>query len=231
MTNWQIITGEYPPQPGGVSDYTRIVANGLASAGDSVVVWAPPLTGGASRPHASHLPGGATDGPPDPGIEVRRLPDRFGARSLRLLSARAESHEPASSPARPVRAARIRVESREPAVLSLAALPSSRLGVGDVPRGRVSLRPARRADAQRAGGREPRDGSARRWRGGASVRLDPGLASRSLAAVTPAGTPVDVAPGAERHPGREGSGGDRRDPRALRQRASHWWVTSAPTVR
>jgi hypothetical protein len=87
VTNWQIITGEYPPQQGGVSDYTRIVANGLASAGDSVVVWAPPLTGGESRPDPSQLPGGATDDPLDPGIEVRRLPDRFGARSLRLLSA------------------------------------------------------------------------------------------------------------------------------------------------
>lgn len=36
-----IITGEYPPQPGGVSDYTRLVANGLAEAGDVVHVWCP----------------------------------------------------------------------------------------------------------------------------------------------------------------------------------------------
>ena len=38
---WQIITPEYPPQPGGVSDYTQLVANGLASAGDDVHVWCP----------------------------------------------------------------------------------------------------------------------------------------------------------------------------------------------
>jgi glycosyltransferase involved in cell wall biosynthesis len=36
-----IITSEYPPQPGGVSDYTRIVAEGLAAAGDEVHVWCP----------------------------------------------------------------------------------------------------------------------------------------------------------------------------------------------
>jgi len=40
-----IITSEYPPQPGGVSDYTRMVAEGLASAGDEVHVWCPPAAG------------------------------------------------------------------------------------------------------------------------------------------------------------------------------------------
>jgi glycosyltransferase involved in cell wall biosynthesis len=38
---WHIITGEYPPQAGGVSDYTWLVANGLAAAGNIVHVWAP----------------------------------------------------------------------------------------------------------------------------------------------------------------------------------------------
>jgi len=38
---WAILTGEYPPQPGGVSDYTRLVAEGLAVGGDEVHVWAP----------------------------------------------------------------------------------------------------------------------------------------------------------------------------------------------
>jgi hypothetical protein len=69
--NWHIITGEYPPQPGGVSEYTRVVAAGLADAGDHVVVWAPRVD--AADPH-------------DPRVDVRRLPDRFGPRSLRLLS-------------------------------------------------------------------------------------------------------------------------------------------------
>jgi glycosyltransferase involved in cell wall biosynthesis len=36
---WHIITSEYPPQPGGVSDYTKMIAKGLADAGDEVHVW------------------------------------------------------------------------------------------------------------------------------------------------------------------------------------------------
>ena len=40
--SWHIITSEYPPQVGGVSDYTQLVAEGLAEAGDDVHVWCPP---------------------------------------------------------------------------------------------------------------------------------------------------------------------------------------------
>ena len=36
-----LITSEYPPQVGGVSDYTHLVATALASAGDEVHVWCP----------------------------------------------------------------------------------------------------------------------------------------------------------------------------------------------
>src|SRR3954463_1068879 len=46
-TVWHLITSEYPPQPGGVSDYTQVVARGLASAGDEVHVWCPPAGNGA----------------------------------------------------------------------------------------------------------------------------------------------------------------------------------------
>jgi len=75
VTDWHIITGEYPPQPGGVSDYTRLVANGLATAGDVVTVWAPGSTADAASDQTaiSH-------------VDVRRLPDHFGFASLRLLS-------------------------------------------------------------------------------------------------------------------------------------------------
>jgi glycosyltransferase involved in cell wall biosynthesis len=38
---WHIITCEYPPQTGGVSDYTYAVAAGLAAEGDEVHVWCP----------------------------------------------------------------------------------------------------------------------------------------------------------------------------------------------
>lgn len=69
-TRWAILTGEYPPQPGGVSDYTRLVAAGLVAAGDAVAIYAPRC---------------ATDSPPDPGVSVVRLPDHFGPRGLYAL--------------------------------------------------------------------------------------------------------------------------------------------------
>jgi glycosyltransferase involved in cell wall biosynthesis len=68
--HWQLITGEYPPQRGGVSDYSRLLAHALADAGDRVTVWAPECR----QPDESY-----------PRVAVRRLPDRFGLRSLRLL--------------------------------------------------------------------------------------------------------------------------------------------------
>jgi len=41
VPEWHIITCEYPPRVGGVSDYTRLVAGGLAEEGDRVHVWCP----------------------------------------------------------------------------------------------------------------------------------------------------------------------------------------------
>jgi glycosyltransferase involved in cell wall biosynthesis len=38
---WHIITSEYPPDVGGVSDYTREIAEGLVRMGDEVHVWCP----------------------------------------------------------------------------------------------------------------------------------------------------------------------------------------------
>jgi len=49
VTQWHIITGEYPPQPGGVGDYTRIVASELAEMGDRVHVWCPQMNGSTLR--------------------------------------------------------------------------------------------------------------------------------------------------------------------------------------
>lgn len=48
-----LITGEYPPQFGGVSDYTRSVAVGLAAAGASVHIWCPATTEPDETPAAS----------------------------------------------------------------------------------------------------------------------------------------------------------------------------------
>src|SRR5262245_58312193 len=70
MTRWEILTGEYPPQPGGVSDYTRLVARGLADAGDCVCVYAP---GHSSLRADDEL--------------VHRLPGQFGPRALAALEA------------------------------------------------------------------------------------------------------------------------------------------------
>ena len=72
MTRWAILTGEYPPQPGGVADYTRLVAGKLAAAGDAVEVYAPACPGLESA---------------DPGVTVHRLPGNFGPRTLRALDA------------------------------------------------------------------------------------------------------------------------------------------------
>jgi glycosyltransferase involved in cell wall biosynthesis len=42
---WHVITSEYPPQSGGVSDYTSLLAAGLAERGDEVHVWCPVCPG------------------------------------------------------------------------------------------------------------------------------------------------------------------------------------------
>ncbi len=74
---WHIVTGEYPPQPGGVSDYTRLVAKGLVAAGDEVQIWAPECD---------------KETPKDEGIVVHRLPGHFGPRALSRLTTELE-HE------------------------------------------------------------------------------------------------------------------------------------------
>jgi hypothetical protein len=45
LASWHLVTGEFPPAPGGVSDYTFAVAAGLAEAGESVHVWCPAAPG------------------------------------------------------------------------------------------------------------------------------------------------------------------------------------------
>ena len=70
MFHWHIITGEYPPQLGGVSDYSRLVGCGLAKAGDQVEVWGPEC---AQREEF------------EPGVRVHRLPGHFGPRALTIL--------------------------------------------------------------------------------------------------------------------------------------------------
>jgi hypothetical protein len=71
MPIWQLITGEYPPQSGGVSDYSRLVAGALAATGDEIDVWAPGTIRAQLR---------------DVGATVHRLSDHFGPRGLATLS-------------------------------------------------------------------------------------------------------------------------------------------------
>lgn len=68
MGEWHLITSEYPPQIGGVSDYTHIVGSGLAAAGDSVHVWCPPCEG---------------ETPASPGVTVHKELGRFAPSDLR----------------------------------------------------------------------------------------------------------------------------------------------------
>jgi glycosyltransferase involved in cell wall biosynthesis len=68
---WALITGEYPPQRGGVADYTLILASALTAGGDAVHVFAPPCAGR----------------PPTPGaISLHRLPDEYGPRARAMLT-------------------------------------------------------------------------------------------------------------------------------------------------
>jgi glycosyltransferase involved in cell wall biosynthesis len=71
-TAWHIITCEYPPQLGGVSDYTRMVAAGLAAAGESVHVW---------------HPAGSDPRPSDPGVALHDEPGSFSRDDLRRVDA------------------------------------------------------------------------------------------------------------------------------------------------
>ena len=67
---WCIITCEYPPSVGGVSDHTYQLVRALTDAGDTVDVWCPPTEEPA---------------PEITGATVHALPSRFGFHALRTL--------------------------------------------------------------------------------------------------------------------------------------------------
>ena len=73
---WFIITGEYPPQPGGVSDYTRVIATALAASGDEVGIWTGPLP-----------PSIPQEQKPVDGVGVHRTSDHFGRKALSEMDA------------------------------------------------------------------------------------------------------------------------------------------------
>lgn len=70
LSEWHLITCEYPPQIGGVSDYTYLVGSGLAATGNTVHVWCPPADGIT---------------PDAPGVVVHRELGRFTPSDLRRV--------------------------------------------------------------------------------------------------------------------------------------------------
>ncbi len=70
-STFHLLTGEYPPRPGGVSDYSAQVASGLAAAGALVHVWT--------------TPGG--DPPEVPAVTVHRDSGRWSPAGLARLGA------------------------------------------------------------------------------------------------------------------------------------------------
>ena len=77
-----IITCEYAPQAGGVADYARLVAEGLAAAGEEVHVWCRSPAGGEDA-------GGVETGAR--GVTVHRECGGFAPRDLRRLGRRLDA--------------------------------------------------------------------------------------------------------------------------------------------
>ena len=80
---WHIVTGEYPPQPGGIADYTGRLVAALRARGEEVQVWTPPfgLAGlrAIGRGVDSSRSSGAT-----PILLVQYAPNAFGMRGANV---------------------------------------------------------------------------------------------------------------------------------------------------
>jgi hypothetical protein len=95
MITWHIITPEYPPNCGGVSDYSEHIAHGLRAAGDQVHVWCPAvdashaewvhqISGGMNVEGLRRL-GNALDQFPKPRrLLVQWVPHGYGYHSMNL---------------------------------------------------------------------------------------------------------------------------------------------------
>jgi glycosyltransferase involved in cell wall biosynthesis len=110
MREWHIITCEYPPQIGGVSDYTALLSQALRKEGQPVHVWAPgsedasPADGSVYRVLGNFdsaslaRAGGLLDQHPSPRtLLVQWVPHGYGRRSMnvgfcRWLSERVAHH-------------------------------------------------------------------------------------------------------------------------------------------
>lgn len=95
---WAVLTPEFPPVPGGVSDYSAIIAQALAAAGDSVSVWFPgratlerpgnprlaPLPAGFGVVGIRRVAMGLADLPPETRVLLQYAPHAFGYKGLNL---------------------------------------------------------------------------------------------------------------------------------------------------
>ncbi len=73
---WHLLTPEYPPDCGGVGDYTALLAGALSAAGDLVHVW---------HPRPAHHAASTSSSSSSRGLTVHQLPDRFRRGSRTLL--------------------------------------------------------------------------------------------------------------------------------------------------
>lgn len=89
---WHIVTSEYPPQTGGVSDYTRLVAEGLAAAGDEVHVWCPSLKADELWAGEVEDENGADEVRTSRGVEVHREFGGFAPADLRRVGRLLDRH-------------------------------------------------------------------------------------------------------------------------------------------
>ncbi len=75
MNTWHVVAPEFPPDCGGVGDYTSLLATALAEDGAHVHVWYPAGSVGAAEQTLGSR------------LTVHSLPDRFGRGSRRALAA------------------------------------------------------------------------------------------------------------------------------------------------
>jgi glycosyltransferase involved in cell wall biosynthesis len=84
--HWCVVTCEFPPLEGGVSDHTRHLVAALAASGDLVDVWCPPApTADDADPSIAINDADPLIAAGIPGVTVHVLPSRFGLRAIAQL--------------------------------------------------------------------------------------------------------------------------------------------------
>ena len=214
--HWHLVTGEFPPQPGGVSDYTLSVARGLASAGESVHVWCPTSSGPV---------------PQVPVYVVHATAGTWSREDIARVDRELDADASAATPARAVGAARVRaaIDERRLLPLGAPARPQGRRRGADGARGRAGI-PRGIVEAGRRGHGAPLHGVAAAQRVPPCVGVDPRMGGSHAALRVRPSDRVLLAAGAEQRARRRRPGGRARGAGALCSAATaRWSVTSART--